>query len=152
MGRNGFQLSTYGHIVAKKGSYSVLKDFYMLDFLIFAKIIAPSLVSATFKHGIFGSGQSRKRGMNNRPGPGMAENTLVNALGGTNSEESDSKAASRKTGGCLYCHKRFAVAMPKQKFCSSRCRLLFWAIGEIIKDLGSGKVKEVSEIIGRPGT
>jgi protein-arginine kinase activator protein McsA len=40
---------------------------------------------------------------------------------------------------CALCETTFRPRNGKQRFCSSRCRLLSWAVKEIVKDYHAGK-------------
>jgi endogenous inhibitor of DNA gyrase (YacG/DUF329 family) len=81
--------------------------------------------------------------------PGMAQNPFVNARRGEISAGSNPMAASRIKKACLYCCKDFTVVMPRQRFCSNRCRLLYWAAGEIMNDYRSGRAKGLREVVKR---
>jgi protein-arginine kinase activator protein McsA len=40
---------------------------------------------------------------------------------------------------CAWCETAFQSKSSKQRFCSSRCRLLSWAVAEIVKDYHAGR-------------
>ena len=80
------------------------------------------------------------------PGPGIAQDPIVNARRGTisgGSEENPIRSA------CLCCSKKFRVTRPTQRFCSSRCRLLFWAAGEIVREYEAGNAAGLREMLER---
>ena len=50
---------------------------------------------------------------------------------------------------CLTCGARFIVRGPGQRFCSSKCRMLFWAAGEIVKMICTGRGEGLKRILDR---
>lgn len=69
---------------------------------------------------------------------------LVNASSGAN-------GASRKDilVSCGFCLKRFRPYRRSQRFCGARCRLLFWAAGELVRERAAGNAEGVRDIIER---
>jgi len=78
---------------------------------------------------------------------GVAQNPFVNARRRTILRESESKAALPNQRLCLSCQKKFDQIRPKQKFCSNRCRLLYWAAREIIREYSAGNAAGLREMI-----
>jgi hypothetical protein len=85
--------------------------------------------------------------MKKPPNQGMAQNPFVNAPRGTISDGSDSLPGRTSSGSCLCCLKSFSPIRIKQKFCSSRCRLLYWAAGEIIKEWRAGSASGLTDLM-----
>ena len=81
--------------------------------------------------------------------PGMVQNPIVNASRATISGGSEDKAAPTSSRLCLCCAKGFRVIRPKQRFCSSRCRLLYWAAGQILREYSAGKASGLRVILER---
>jgi hypothetical protein len=80
--------------------------------------------------------------MTTRTNPRMGQDPDVNAPGSTNG------ASPRDIPvPCGFCLKRFRPKQASQRFCGARCRLLFWAAGEIVKDLEAGKADGIREAI-----
>ena len=52
-----------------------------------------------------------------------------------------SKGANHEGRGklCAWCETTFWPKSSRQRFCSSRCRLLSWAVAEIVKDYAAGR-------------
>jgi len=48
---------------------------------------------------------------------------------------------------CLFCEKRLPPGNHRRKFCSEKCRLLYWAAGEILKAYRAGKADGLRGII-----
>jgi len=71
-------------------------------------------------------------------------NPFVNASSGAN-------GASREDSlmPCGFCLKRFRPYRPSQRFCGPRCRLLFWAAGELVRERAAGNAEGVRDIIER---
>ena len=69
---------------------------------------------------------------------------FVNASSGAN-------GASRKEilASCGFCLKRFRLYRRSQRFCGARCRLLFWAAGELVREQEAGNAKGIRGIIER---
>ena len=77
-----------------------------------------------------------------------AQNPLVNARRATISGQPMSTSGlARAKRLCAFCKKPFAVAGIKQKFCSNRCRLLFWAAGEIVREFQAGNADGLKETV-----
>lgn len=81
--------------------------------------------------------------------PGMVQNPIVNASRATISGGSEDKAAPTSKRLCLCCVKGFCVIRTKQRFCSSRCRLLYWAAGQILREYSAGKASGLRDILER---
>ena len=81
--------------------------------------------------------------------PGMVQNPIVNASRATISGGSEDKAVPTSKRLCLCCAKGYRVIRPKQRFCSSRCRLLFWAAREIVREYEAGNVAGLREMLER---
>ena len=90
-----------------------------------------------------------KKNMNTVPGPGMAQNPIVNASRTTISGRSEDRAAPTSRRLCLCCTKGFRAIRTKQRFCSSRCRLLYWAAGEILREYSAGNASGLRDILER---
>jgi hypothetical protein len=69
-------------------------------------------------------------------------NPLVNASSGAN-------GASHKYNlvSCEFCLKSFQPYRRSQRFCGARCRLLFWAAGELIREREAGNAEGIRDII-----
>ena len=80
----------------------------------------------------------QKQKMKKSPDPGIAQNPIVNACRGTISGGSKERAAPINRRVCECCSKLFCIRRSKQRFCSSRCRLLYWAAGEIAREYSAG--------------
>jgi hypothetical protein len=80
---------------------------------------------------------------------GMVQNPIVNASRATISGRSEDKAGSTSRRLCLCCTKGFRLIRPKQRFCSSRCRLLYWAAGQIVREYSAGKASGLRDILER---
>jgi len=48
---------------------------------------------------------------------------------------------------CKLCEREFRALTQKGEFCSSRCRLLFWAAGEIVKEFRTGRANGLKNLI-----
>jgi len=48
---------------------------------------------------------------------------------------------------CKFCEREFRALTQKREFCSSRCRLLFWAAGEIVKEFRAGRANGLKNLI-----
>lgn len=68
----------------------------------------------------------------------LGQNPLVNASRAKISGKSERMDGQKKIP-CLCCQREVRLSRPKQRFCSSRCRLLFWAAGEIARQFRAGK-------------
>jgi len=71
-------------------------------------------------------------------------NPLVNA-------SSEANGASRKDifVSCGFCLKRFRPYRRSQRFCGARCRLLFWAAGQLVRERAAGKAEGIRGLIER---
>jgi hypothetical protein len=78
--------------------------------------------------------------------PGMAQNPCVNARRGAIIAGSGSRVALPGKGSCLCCYKNFAIIRPRQKFCSNRCRLLYWAAREIQREYSVGNASGLRDV------
>jgi endogenous inhibitor of DNA gyrase (YacG/DUF329 family) len=87
--------------------------------------------------------------MTKLPSAEVAQNPIVNARRGTISARSEAKAAPISKKPCLSCGQNIRLIRPKQRFCSSRCRLLYWAAGEIVKEYVAGNASGLQDIIDR---
>src|SRR4030042_573433 len=85
--------------------------------------------------------------MKKLPSPEVAQDPIVNARRGTISGGPESLAGIRSSAYCLCCQKGFSLMRIKQKFCSSRCRLLYWAAGEIIKEWRAGSASGLVKLL-----
>ena len=79
----------------------------------------------------------------------MVQNPIVNASRAMISGGSEDKGAPTSKRLCLCCAKDFRVIRTKQKFCSSRCRLLYWAAGQILREYSAGKASGLRVILER---
>jgi len=79
--------------------------------------------------------------------PEVAQDPIVNAHRGTISNGSESSARIAGSSSCLCCYKSFSLFRTKQKFCSSRCRLLYWAAGEIVKEYKAGSASGLVNLL-----
>jgi hypothetical protein len=82
-------------------------------------------------------------------GQGIPENPIVNARRCTISGRSEEKVKFPIRRACLCCSKKFRVTRPTQRFCSSRCRLLFWAAREIVREYEAGNAAGLREMLER---
>jgi len=87
--------------------------------------------------------------MKKPPPTGMAQNPVVNARRGAILAVSESKAALPGKRSCLCCRKSFAIIRPRKKFCSNRCRLLYWAAKEIQKEYSAGNASGLRDVLER---
>jgi len=90
--------------------------------------------------------RSEMRGLLNAK---IAQNPSVNACRGKNSSRSESKAGLMRDKVCLCCWRTMSKIRPKQKFCSSRCRLLYWATGEILREYRAGNADGLRKMLKR---
>lgn len=81
--------------------------------------------------------------------PGLAQNPFVNARRRTIPRESESRAVRSSQRACLSCQRNFDQTRPKQKFCSNRCRLLYWAAREIMREYSAGNAAGLRELIDK---
>jgi len=81
--------------------------------------------------------------------PGMVQNPIVNASRATILGGSEDKAAPTSNRLCLCCAKGYRVIRPKQRFCSSRCRLLYWAAGQVVREYSAGKASGLRDMLER---
>lgn len=58
---------------------------------------------------------------------------------------SDSKLSTLKS--CLCCEAEFKPKTSKRAFCKDRCRLLYWAAGEIVKEYQAGRASGLEAFI-----
>lgn len=79
----------------------------------------------------------------------MVQNPIVNASRATNSGRSEDKAAQISKKLCLCCDKGFRVLRSNQRFCSSRCGLLYWAAGQIVREYSEGKASGLRDMLER---
>ncbi len=66
----------------------------------------------------------------------IGRNPFVNAPGTTNGALSKDILVP-----CACCLKPFRPKRPPNRFCSSRCRLLFWAAGELVEVVYAGRAE-----------
>lgn len=76
--------------------------------------------------------------------PRMGQNPLVNASRGTNGAPPKDNLMP-----CGFCLKKFRSYRPSQRFCRARCRLLFWAAGELLRERSEGNAEGIRSIIER---
>lgn len=77
-----------------------------------------------------------------------AQNPRVNARRATFTDSAIPRPGSKRAKpACAFCKSKFPITRIKQKFCSNRCRLLFWAAGEIIKEFQVGKAEGMREAV-----
>ena len=76
---------------------------------------------------------------------GIGLNPLVNASSGANGASHKDILVS-----CGFCLKIFRPYRPSQRFCGARCRLLFWAAREIVRERETGNAGGIKGIIERP--
>ena len=72
----------------------------------------------------------------------MGLDPLVNARSGAN-------VARRREISCRLCLKTFKPKSRLNRFCSTRCRLLFWAAGEIVREYLAGEAPGIRDVIER---
>lgn len=90
-----------------------------------------------------GRGELEKE-MRSPVGSRMGQNPLVNASRGANvGSDKDSH------GCCLFCLKELKRYRASQRFCGARCRLLFWAAGEIVREGAAGNAEGIRALIER---
>lgn len=78
----------------------------------------------------------------------MGQNPTVNALRDTNSGESRERpVVIERERACLCCSATFQAKAKGQRFCSSRCRLLYWAASEIVKEYQAGNANGLRSIL-----
>ena len=80
---------------------------------------------------------------------GMVQNPNVNASRAAISGRPEDKAAPTSNRLCLCCAKGFRIIRTKQKFCSSRCRLLYWAASQVLREYSAGKASGLRDILER---
>lgn len=80
----------------------------------------------------------------------MARNPFVNARRSPNSSESKERPRKKQLGTCSCCLRKYRIKRLEQKFCSNRCRLLYWAATEIVSELNAGNAAGLQEIFNRP--
>ena len=85
--------------------------------------------------------------MESLPTPEEAQDPVVNELRATISGKSDVGAVHKQKKACLSCSRRFVPVVAKQEFCSGRCRLLYWAAKEIIKELGRNRAAGLQKVL-----
>lgn len=76
----------------------------------------------------------------------LGQNPIVNAPRAKISGKSEAKDG-HSTNPCLCCQRKYRTSRLKQKFCSNRCRLLYWAAGEIAKQFQAGKANGLLAIL-----
>jgi endogenous inhibitor of DNA gyrase (YacG/DUF329 family) len=81
----------------------------------------------------------------------IGQKHIVNARRAAISSMFKKRSMDRIRRACSCCGKEFCVIRPKQRFCSSRCRLLYWAAGEIVKEYRAGNAQGLRKIIGNLG-
>ena len=72
----------------------------------------------------------------------MGLNPLVNASSGANGASSKDILVS-----CEFCLKSFQPYRSSQRFCGARCRLLFWAAGELVSEREAGNAAGIQHFI-----
>jgi hypothetical protein len=70
--------------------------------------------------------------------PGTAQNRIVNARRHTIEAAPRAEAPHLGTKACTCCAKDFQALHSRQKFCSNRCRFLYWAAGEAVREYLAG--------------
>jgi len=91
--------------------------------------------------------QRQNQIMKNLRDPEMLQNPIVNARSGTISGKSESKAAFSRRKPCQCCGKSYTAIRPKQRFCSNRCRLLYWAANEVVQEYLAGNADGLGELL-----
>jgi endogenous inhibitor of DNA gyrase (YacG/DUF329 family) len=79
--------------------------------------------------------------------PETARNPIVNARRGTIEVVPRVEAPRLGIKACTCCAKDFQVLHPRQKFCSNRCRLLYWAASKIVTKYLAGDVPGLEGIL-----
>ena len=133
--------------MAKKAVTTIHQFPYFADYIAFTGYHAFRGALESIWGPLLFIGQGRKQIMKKPRRTGMAQNPIVNARGRTIPRESESKTALLNRRPCLSCQKNFSQIRPKQKFCSNRCRLLYWAAREIIREYSAGNAAGLREMI-----
>jgi hypothetical protein len=81
------------------------------------------------------------------PNSKIGQDPLVNASRGTILSRSEGRAELKPKAVCSCCQRKYRAPRPKQKFCSNRCRLLYWAACEIARQFQAGKANGLRDII-----
>jgi len=76
--------------------------------------------------------------------PRLGLNPLVNASSGANGASNKDILIS-----CEFCLKSFQPYRRSQRFCGVRCRLLFWAAGELVSEREKGNAGGISSFVER---
>lgn len=82
-----------------------------------------------------------------KPNPEKGQNLVVNEPRATISDNSDGRSGPGKKKRCLGCSKGFKPVVAKQEFCSGRCRLLYWAAKEIVKELNNNENTGIRKVL-----
>jgi len=76
--------------------------------------------------------------------PRIGLNPFVNASSGANGTPRKDILVC-----CGFCLKRFKPKSRLNRFCGARCRLLFWAAGELVREWAAGNAEGIRGIIER---
>jgi hypothetical protein len=79
-----------------------------------------------------------------RTSPRTGRDPLVNARRRANGGKSGDILVP-----CRFCLKRFKPKSRLNRFCESRHRLLFWAAGELVKEIAAGKAAGIRDVLER---
>jgi hypothetical protein len=64
-----------------------------------------------------------------------------------NTRISNDLNATKPIISCLCCESALGNGNPRKRFCRGKCRILYWAIQEIIKEFKAGKANGLREFI-----
>lgn len=81
--------------------------------------------------------------------PGTGQNRIVNARRDTTERAPRAEAARLGLKACSCCAKEFQALHSRQKFCSNRCRLLYWAARKVVEEHLAGNAPGIREILGK---
>jgi hypothetical protein len=79
----------------------------------------------------------------------LGQNPVVNAPRAKISGKPD-RRDGQNTIPCLCCLREYRASRPKQRFCSSRCRLLYWAACEIARQFHEGRAQGLLAVLSCP--
>ena len=79
--------------------------------------------------------------------PQTARNRIVNARRGTIEVVPRAEAPRLGIKACICCTKNFRALHSRQKFCSNRCRWLYWATGEAVKEYSAGHAPGLGDML-----
>lgn len=82
--------------------------------------------------------------MDRRRSVRMGQNSPANASG-----EANAGPPEHSLGSCQFCLKEIKRYRPTQRFCGNRCRLLYWAAGQIAKERELGNAEGIRLLMNR---